>query len=35
VGWFRFGEGTGTQACDSLSSSRCLSFVRPRAPFWH
>ncbi|MEW5737786.1 MAG: LamG-like jellyroll fold domain-containing protein [Myxococcota bacterium] len=35
VGWFRFAEGTGLQACDSLGATRCLTFVRPRMPFWH
>lgn len=34
VGWYRFQEGTGTSACDTLGSSRCISFFRVQQPFW-
>ncbi len=34
AGWFRFSEGAGTQACDALQATRCISFVRPQQPFW-
>lgn len=33
--WFRFSEGTGTRACDALSSTRCLDTFRVQQPFWH
>jgi hypothetical protein len=34
VGWYRFQEGTGTSACDTLGASRCISFFRVQQPFW-
>ncbi|MCU0698662.1 MAG: LamG domain-containing protein [Myxococcaceae bacterium] len=34
VGWFRFGEGAGTTACDTLAPTRCITFQRVQPPFW-
>jgi len=33
-GWFRFTEASGTQACDALQASRCITFKRQQPGFW-
>lgn len=34
VGWYRFGEGAGTSACDSLAPTSCISFANTAASLW-
>jgi hypothetical protein len=34
VGWFRFEEGGGPSACDSLAANRCLTLTRMRPGTW-
>lgn len=34
VGWFRFDEGQGDQACDALDRERCMPLTNPVADLW-
>jgi hypothetical protein len=34
AGWFRFDEGSGDRACDSLDRARCMVLVRFRDDLW-
>ena len=34
VGWFRFGEGSGDAACDTLDSQRCFTLYPTEGPIW-
>lgn len=34
LAWFNFREGLGTQVCDALSPTRCMSLERMLPPWW-
>ena len=34
VGWYRFGEGAGSAACDSLAPTSCFDVVERDNPIW-
>ncbi len=34
VGWYPFDEGSGTQACDALDRTRCMTFMRTGPELW-
>lgn len=34
VGWFQFGEGSGSQVCDNLAPSDCMNIINPFPNVW-